>query len=187
MVNLSFRASGLDIRAGYWWFGAAAGTYIKQGNPVHDGPDWPAHLPPLTCCAFEFLHYLRYHWAFVLGISPRLIQVHPTSYKHRSFELPLHDGGFTICLEELPLERIMVPCFSGFHCRYVPVQYDSFLYYTDLNEAVNARLVASIDGEQRGCPLPSGWHSFIQGRLKMSLNSILQLLTVPPVDRDCIS
>ena len=99
--------------------------------------------------------FLRAHWALALAIDDRLIPIYPTTHMCGRTRTPVHDGGYTIRLEDLPLERLNVPRFSGLSCRYVPVQYGEYTSYGDsgVHQAIIQRLTRCMDDHS---PIPPG-------------------------------
>ncbi len=100
---------------------------------------YPTCLPPLACDRPAFVELLVAHWAYVLAIDPRLIDMVPTTTLDRGRRT--EDGGFMVMLDSLPLERLRVPQGSGGAITYVPVQYGSFDHYPVISEILNRRLV----------------------------------------------
>ena len=114
------------MRAGYFWAGPFGGLHVTQGFIVED---YPTCLPPVACDRPEYAKLLVAHWAYVLAMDPRLIPIYPTPVETLDGML-MHDGGFRVRLEELPLERVLVPFGSGDLVVATPVFFGAFARHT---------------------------------------------------------
>ena len=126
---------------------------------ARDLPRHPIELPPLSCDRPEYAPFLRAHWGYVLNMDDTHIPIYPTGCPAPPNILEpdtiqiVHDGGFTIHLEDLPLERLNVPRFSGRSVRYVHIQYGEYdNLCPTLGRAVKARLAACLEDAR---PAPS--------------------------------